>query len=415
MKLTIRSTAGLKLADDKSEQFVWDSDVPGFGIRLRQEGARTWVFQYKLGTKQRRMRIGKVSAMGVEAARKEAKRLHAKVCLGEDPAKTKAEARATAHHTFKSVIDEFLEVKRRELRPQSYREMERHLRVHAKMLHGLQLAKISRADIAACLTAAEKASRDRKETSGKAARNRVRSSLSTLFAWTISEGRDDITNPVIGTTRARETPRDRVLKPEELRLIWNALPDDQYGAIIKLIALTGQRPGEIAGLRWSEIKGDAIELPAERSKNRRGHRIPLSTPALAVIEAQPRRITNAGELRDMVFGFGGGPFANWTKAKDALNATIEKANGKALAHWTPHDLRRSFATHCAEHLDVEPHIVEVVLNHMSGHKSGVAGTYNRAKYEAKKRTALDRWAEYLLAIVEGRESNVVPLRAGERA
>ena len=75
----------------------------------------------------------------------------------------------------------------------------------------------------------------------------------------------------------------------------------------------------------------------------------------------------------------------------------------------PHDLRRSFATHAAG-IGIQPHIIEACLNHVSGHKSGVAGIYNKATYEPEKRTALDRWAEHLLAIVEGRETVVVPLK-----
>jgi hypothetical protein len=82
-----------------------------------------------------------------------------------------------------------------------------------------------------------------------------------------------------------------------------------------------------------------------------------------------------------------------------------------LPPWVPHDLRRSFATHVAG-IGVQPHIIEACLNHVSGHKGGVAGIYNRSTYEPEKRTALDRWAAHLLAIVEGRDSNVTPLRRG---
>ena len=104
------------------------------------------------------------------------------------------------------------------------------------------------------------------------------------------------------------------------------------------------------------------------------------------------------------------PFSGWGKCKDALDEAIAKTTGKPLPHWTPHDLRRTAATVMAE-IDVEPHIIEAVLNHVSGHKAGVAGIYNRASYEVKKRTALCRWAEHLAAIIEGRESNVTALRA----
>jgi hypothetical protein len=72
------------------------------------------------------------------------------------------------------------------------------------------------------------------------------------------------------------------------------------------------------------------------------------------------------------------------------------------------------ATRMAENLDIEPHIIEAVLNHVSGHKHGVAGVYNRARYEQQKTTALLRWADYVLAIIEGRPSKVIPLSATKR-
>jgi integrase len=211
-------------------------------------------------------------------------------------------------------------------------------------------------------------------------------------------------NPVIGTARNQERPRDRVLEPAELRLIWSALGSDDFGNIIKLLALTGQRAGEIAGLRWSEVRDDLIVLPGERTKNHRLHTVPLTIAVWAILDAQPRR-----PGRDLVFGNGEGPFSGWSSCKERLDARIAAANGKALPHWTPHDLRRTAATMMAE-LGIQPHIVECVLNHASGFRAGVSGTYNRALYEPEKRQALDMWADHLLAIVESRSSNVTSLK-----
>jgi len=176
-------------------------------------------------------------------------------------------------------------------------------------------------------------------------------------------------------------------------------------------ALTGQRAGEVAGLRRSEVKdSNRIELPGERTKNHRPHTVPLSDVAAAIIAVQPQRVGSDGKPRDLIFGLGEGPFAGWSNSKKALDAAIKEELGEALPHWTPHDLRRSFATHAAEVVGIQPHIIEAVLNHISGHRAGVAGIYNRAMYEPEKRAALDRWAEQLLAWVEDKESKVVPLR-----
>ena len=101
-------------------------------------------------------------------------------------------------------------------------------------------------------------------------------------------------------------------------------------------------------------------------------------------------------------------FNGWHNCKQALNARIAAAS-KPLVEWKPHDLRRTLATRMAE-LGVQPHIIEAVLNHVSGHKGGVAGIYNRATYDKEKREALNLWAEHVMATVEGRTPTVVPLK-----
>jgi len=88
-----------------------------------------------------------------------------------------------------------------------------------------------------------------------------------------------------------------------------------------------------------------------------------------------------------------------------------KAKTKPIPAWTLHDLRRSFVTHLSERGFAQPHVVEAIVNHISGAKAGVAGVYNRASYLAEKRQALELWGVRVTALVEGRNSNVVPMRA----
>jgi integrase len=422
MKLSPHAVRTEQVEAGKSERIIFDDDVPGFGLRIREQGSRTFIFQYKLGTKQRRMALGAATALGVTKVRKIAERLHARVKLGEDPASDKADAKASAARTFKAVADEYLEQRRDDLskgrlRERTYPDLERHLLKHSKPLHELQLAKISRADVASVLVSVTK-------NSGTVTANRVRTTLSTFFSWAMGQGITD-TNPVVGTSRHEEQSRERVLAPAELRVIWNALDNDDFGAIMKLLALTGQRAAEIAGLTRPEIADGAIVLSGERTKNHRPHTVPLSDAAAAIIEAQPKR-----NNRDLIFGRGEKPFSGWSNCKERLDAKIKKTNGgKAIPHWTPHDLRRTFATYAGgglpEHqlkkliprdqeaaagLGIQPHVIEAVLNHVSGHKAGVAGTYNRSTYAREKKAALDLWADRLVAIVEDRVSNVTPLR-----
>jgi integrase len=402
MKLTAKNVLTLPVPAGKADHIVWDDDVHGLGLRIR-DGRRTLVFQYKIGDQHRRMNLGAVSAISFGKTRETAKDLYARVRLGQDPASEKAEARIKAAETFAAVAARFLEYKRTRLRPRSYPDVERHLLVHAKALHGLQLAKIERRDIATVIAAVA-------DNSGAVTGNRVRTSLSTFFSWAMMYGLIE-GNPVAGTARNREHSRERVLDPVELRAIWNNLADDHYGAIVKLLALTGQRAGEIAALRWSEIHGNTVVLPSDRTKNHRVHVVPLSAAARAILEAQPRRTNAAGRERDLIFGHGEGAFSGWSKAKGELDARITAVIGKPLPHWTPHDLRRTAATQMAE-LGVQPHVIEGVLNHVSGHRAGVAGIYNRASYEREKTIALDLWADRMMAIVEGRETNVVTLQRG---
>jgi integrase len=219
-----------------------------------------------------------------------------------------------------------------------------------------------------------------------------------MFAWAIGEGLCEV-NPVIGTNTLDEKPRERVLSDMELAAIWKACPDADYGRIVKLLMLTAQRREEIGALRWSEIDFDAklITLPSTRTKNGRPHEIPLSDSAVAVLEGCIRH-------RDLVFGARGkNGLAGWHDGKTALD------NACGVKDWTLHDLRRTAATRMAD-IGVQPHIIEAVLNHVSGHKAGVAGTYNRSVYANEKRAALDAWANHLRVIISG-ATNVQRLRA----
>jgi integrase len=408
MKLTSASIRTIEPVPPKTDRIEFDDAVPGFGVRARKGGSKVYIVQYAIGEKTRRMTLGKVALQGVDKAREKAKDILAAVRMGKDPAGEKQQDRAKAGETFKTVVERFLTFQLAHggrnsegMRPRSYSEVERHLTEHAKSLNGLLLSKIQRQDVAGVISAV-------RAKGAAVTANRVRTSLSSFFSWAISEGLVD-SNPVSGTLRTEEKSRERVLDPAELRAIWNSLEDDHFGAIMKLLALTGQRASEISGLRWSELKNDSLVLPPPRTKNGREHSIPVSEAARTIIEKQPRREDADGKPRDLIFGHGEGPFTGWGKSMEALNKRIAEKAGQPLQHWTPHDLRRSFATH-ASGLGVQPHIIEVILNHVSGFRAGVSGIYNRQTYEAEKRTALALWADHLLAITDDRASNVTPMR-----
>jgi integrase len=362
-KVTISSIA-------KLQGWLWDTYCTGFGARRQTNGCFYYVRYRHNGTQVVRS-IGRHGPWTPDTARAKARQLLGQVAGGTDPF-----TEALAGEGFATTIDRYLERKRALLKARSFSEAERYLRNYSTPLHGLRLAQIDRRKIAALLG-------DIETNSGPVARNRARSALSSCFAWCISEGLLEI-NPVQGTAKANENgSRERVLSRDELRTLWRGLEDDHFSNIIRLLLLTGQRRNEIGLLRWGEVDlvRQQINLPAARVKNGREHSIPLSRQALATLNRLPRR--NAS---DYLFGDRG--FLGWSAPKTTLDQRI------GIAPWRLHDLRRTCATQLGE-LGVQPHHIEAILNHYSGHRAGVAGVYQRAKYEGEMRSALQKWADHI--------------------
>jgi len=376
-KVTITSVAKLK-------GYLWDTHVTGFGARRQTNGVFYYVRYRHNGTQTVRS-IGRHGPLTPDTARAKAKQLLGTVAGGVGPF-----AVPLAAEGFAAAVERYLERKRPSLRPSSFLDAQRYLGNYSAPLHALRLSQIDRRKVAALLGEIE-------TRSGPVSRNRLRAALSAFFGWAVTEGLLD-TNPVTGTAKANENgSRERVLSREELRALWRGLGDDRFSDIVHLLLLTGQRRNEIGGLQWSEVDlvRKQIVLTASRVKNGRQHEVPLSAQAAAILERQPRR--NSSE-----FLFGKRGFNDWGEAK----AKLDQRTG--IADWHLHDLRRTCATMLGE-LGVNPWIVEAVLNHYSksaamnlpGHRAGVAGTYNRARYVDDMRAALQRWADLLEQIANG--------------
>jgi integrase len=403
LKLDAKTVAALALSKGKAEDFAWDTELEGFGLRLRRRAddglLRSWVVQYRASGHTRRVTVGGADKISPPQARDAARKLLARVELGHDPQAERASKRQREAQSFKSVVDSYLAAKQPELRPASYRVTKLYLTgPYFRSLQPFAVTAIARADVAACIRAiAQKHS-----VSTAAAARRA---LSAFFAWAIADGLlGDAGNPVDGSYRpADQVPRDRVLGDAELAAIWNAAGEDDYGRIIRLLILLGARANEVGGMRVSELDLDAgtWTLPAERSKNRRGYTVALPPAALAIIAAVPRT------ERDHLFGNRADKgFTSWPWHKQELDRRL----GETMKPWHVHDIRRTVATGMAD-IGIEPHIIEAVLNHYSGHRRGVAGIYNRSTYERAVAAALARWDEHVLALVEGREAKVVTLHA----
>jgi integrase len=395
MKFTKSAVEKLALPVGKNDFTAWDDETPNLGIRLREGGSKRWVIYYRIGSEQRRESLGDYRTLDIEAARKAAKQRFAQLALGIDPKAQKVKDKARTL-TLAKAVERYLDFKRDRLRPASFEAAQLHLTTHWGPLLHHPLDSIKRADVAAELQVISK-------ERGPVAAQRARANLSSLLGWCCREGLIEVNCAANTNNPAEGRPsRDRVLNLSEIRQIWIACEDcGGFGNIVRLLLLTGQRRCEISDAKWHEIDFDKAELvlPAERVKNKRSHTVSLSAPALSIF----KKIKQRGAESDRVFAT-----LSWTRSKAALDRRIA-ALGMQLQHWTLHDARRSVATHMAE-IGVQPHVVEQILNHQSGHKAGVAGTYNRASYATEVRSALAQWAEALLAAVENRQAKVTPLR-----
>jgi len=388
MKLT---AANVELPEGKHDAIFLDDVLKGFGLRVRRlrnrRITRNWIIQYRQHGHQRRMIIGSGDKLTAAQARAKARKLLAEVELGGDPQADRRERREKDTKSFRFVISQdenreeedpggFLENKSAVkestkrmlanylLGPLGKRAEKQGMKPYLKALHPMPIDKITRADISARILAASK-------SSGEPTAIALRSALNALlFSWAMRMGLVEADPVIEAISPPKQDSRDRVLTDAELAAIWKALPDDDYGKVIKLLVLTGCRREEIGGMRWSEFNfhQGTWTLPAARSKNGRKH-----------------------------------GFTGWSIGKRMMDERL------GLPAWTHHDIRRSAATHMAN-IGIQPHIIEAVLNHQSGHRRGVAGIYNRSPYEREVRAALALWSDHVRALVEGSERKIVPLR-----
>ena len=263
---------------------------------------------------------------------------------------------------------------------------------------------------------------------GLAARNKgtseararaLHSALSGLFTWL--QGQRRITADPTADLHPPAAPkaRDRVLTPDECRWLWKAAASADaprvpgapkpFAPLLKLLLLTGARLNEVAGMTRDELRDDGTwHLSGVRTKNGRPHTVPLPPLARELIGAVP------GDSGVLFTTNGRTPVSGWSRVKARVGAAMlalareERGPKATIPPWRLHDLRRTAATGMAE-LGIAPHIVEAALNHVSGARAGVAGTYNRAAYFDERRAALDRWSLHVAGLVSGKSANIAQL------
>ncbi|MCB0073794.1 MAG: tyrosine-type recombinase/integrase [Caldilineaceae bacterium] len=348
---------------------VWDSVARGLGVRVSSTGNKTFVVLIASG---RRRSIGRYPEVSLAQARDEARRLIAEKVLG---------TLKTHSVSFPKARDEFLDSCRARLRSRTVADYQRLL---GRVSFAKSVADISASDVTRALAAFRTAPSEQ---------NHVFVALRALFRFAVSQQYVSV-SPMQGMRLpSKATPRSRVLSPAEICAIWTAADDGPFGAIVKLLFLTGQRRSEIARIEWDHVS-DALTIPANNAKNGREHSVPLPESAQQLIDAQPRLSHYVFPARTAsVRGVPSTVFNGWAKSKRALDT----ASG--VADWTLHDIRRTVATNLAA-LGTPIHVTERILNHVSGSQSGIVAVYQRHEYFDEMRAALTAWEQRLHDIVE---------------
>lgn len=396
-KITKRSVD--ELTRGTREEFLWDTDLRGFGVKVSKRGTRTYVFQYRMGGREaptRRYTIGVHGSPWTPAtAREEAERLSLNVAQGVDPNAAELERRRLAVDlAFDAYADRF----RISCGDSGWgRMVARTLRLHlTPHFRRKPLNTITRANISAVL--------DTIPPEKIALKRNTFAVIRRLFRWAVNRG--DIANsPRDGmATPEAVVPRDRVLSDAELTRVWNgaAKAGKLFGPIVRLLIATGQRREEVSALDWSEIDQRNLvwTLPKERAKNGIAHLIPLNECAVEILSG-----VSGGKKEwprtGLIFATAGGKrYIAHSKGKQQLDKAIVADGGSDIPAWRLHDLRRTLATGFQK-LGVRFEVTEAVLNHLSGAKAGVAGTYQRHDWSVEKRQALDLWAKRIRSITSG--------------
>jgi integrase len=359
----------------------FDKGFPGLALRISYGGGRSFVFFYRIGGKLKRLTLGTYPAISLADAREAWRVARQDVAAGKDPALSKT--RGASDDNFENVARDWL--KRDQSKNKSVREVERVLARELIPVWGHRaVTDISRRDIRDLIDGVA-------DRGSPVMALRVHAYVHRFFRWCV--GRDIIeTNPATDLPKpASETKRDRVLSDQELAAIWKAAGKIgwPFGDAIRLLILTGARREEIGQLKWSEIRGDVIELEGARTKSAQPHTIPLSLAASTVLRRVPRV---AGSAR--VFTTNGKTsVSGWSRAK----ANLDSISG--VKDWRIHDFRRTVATGLQK-LGIALVVIEATLGHTAGSRSGIVSVYQRHSFDAEKRTGLEAWGAHVSALVE---------------
>ena len=409
--LTERKLKSVKPSNERED--YWDNKLPGFGVRISPEGTNTFFVMYRFAGVRRRMNLGRYPELPVADARKQANDALNKVRDGKDPVQEKKAEEAKARRerleakTFSQLAKRYVE-EYAKIRKKSWAEDEWILDKYLKPEFGtLNVKEITRTHVRSFLRSIA--------TRTPVQANRIQSCLRKLFNWALDNEIVNLeNNPAthIEPPGGKEKPKERALNDDELKAVWKALEKEtsQVKNVLRLILLTGQRPGEVMGARLDEVDlNEALwTIPGSRTKNGLTQVVPLSTQAIRILEkhieklkAERQKRSKRGDYTsESPFIF---PSRILMKHSDAPITHVRKATRRIwrnleIESFSAHDLRRTCATKLGQ-MQVSSHVIARILNHKQTDVTNAV--YNQYEYLKEKREALDAWGARVTRLISG--------------
>jgi integrase len=386
--------------------YLRDDELTGFGALCTKTGACSYFIEYRLGgraTAQKRMTIGKHGVLTPDQARQRAKEELGKVARGADVSQAKKDERAKLKAgTFRDLSEGYFAAKGKQAKTGEW--VSRHWKETHTMMEKLVYPALGK-KVPDAVTKAELAGLINKTMAhSHSVARRLHETLRPLFGWAFASGAIQ-SNPMTGLPCPKPVEaRDRVLSDEEIRAFWQAATAENwpFSSVFKVLLLTGQRKNEVAAMRWREIDLDAGEwtIAKERAKNGKAHTVDLHPEAIRLLDplgdaAAARR----GDDAEYVYSTTGySAPSGWSKVKARIDDRMQAILGDKFQEWRIHDLRRTAASGMAA-LGFQPHVIERVLNHVSGVNSGLVSVYNRHEYRDERKRAIMAWGARVMELV----------------
>lgn len=401
MHITKKEVETLELPK-KGQVDYFDDKLTGFGVRLSPKG-KTFFTMRRVNGKMVRTKIDTFGKITAESARNQAEGILADMGRGLDPnqekrAKQRAEEARKLDPTVKDLVAEYLE-KHAKVNKKTWTEDQRCLEKEVVARWGrLKAKEIRRRDVKLLL-------QEIVDRGSPIQANNTFEKIRKMFNFAIEQDIVEF-SPCFGVKMpSKKTQKDRVLSEDEINIFWSGLNragmTDEIKRALRLILITGQRPGEVIGMHSGEIDGQWWNIPAYRAKNGKAHRVYLTDLALELI----------GKKQGYVFE---SPKGDKSIENNAVACAVRRnlAEGKlTMQAWTPHDLRRTAATEMSV-LGFSDEIIDAILNHC---KKGVIGIYNRNKYDEEKQAALTCWSCKLSNIIAGRDAGCSDCPTNQKA